>query len=127
MAHERGAPAVEEPEDPARRVGARIRAIRRHRGLTQAALAARIGRSTNALSALERGLTRPGLDLLHRLAAGLGVPVRDLFAPPGEDGRPPAEMVGEMLDSARTLPPGELALAAGIVALIARRHGRGTG
>lgn len=56
-------------------IGQRIALIRRRRGLSQAALAARIGRSESWLSKVERG-DRPieRLSILGELAAVLDVP-----------------------------------------------------
>lgn len=122
-----------ESAEPARRVGARIAAIRRHRGLTQAQVAARIGRSANALASLERGRTTPPFNTLLLLGRALGVSAGDFFAPlgaadgeggEGGDGSPKqAALFGDLLDSARVLPPVDLELAAGIVGLMARRRG----
>lgn len=119
-----------ESADSTRRVGARIAAIRRHRGLTQTQVAARIGRSVNAVSSLERGRTTPPFDILLLVGRALGVSARDFFAPlgaedgDGGDGSPKqAALFGDLLDSARALPPVDLELAAGIVGLMARRCG----
>lgn len=123
-----------------RRVGARFRALREQRGLTQAELAGRIGRSVNAMSALERGVNKPTFDVLQRLAGALGVPVGDFFSAPGRDnggggdgdsggggggGATPAALFGALLTAARTLPPRDLELAAGIVGLMAKQRGGG--
>jgi len=63
-------------------IGRRIRALRRERGLTQEALGARIGLDRIYIGELERGQrTNPTLVNLRRIAAGLGVAVRDLFPP----------------------------------------------
>ena len=112
--------------DTAGDVGARIAALRKRRGLTQEALAARIGRTMETVSALERGLHAPSFGTLGRLSAALRVPVRDFFAPPGVAAGSPrqAALLGEMLDGARRLPRGDLELAAGIVGLIVGRYGR---
>jgi transcriptional regulator with XRE-family HTH domain len=66
-------------------MGARVRSLRRERGLTLKALGARAGLSHPFLSQLERGLARPSLPSIERIAAALGVPVADLWthsAPP---------------------------------------------
>jgi transcriptional regulator with XRE-family HTH domain len=103
-------------------VGARIGAIRRRRGLTQKELAGRIGRSVNTLSALERGLAKPGFDTLLSLASALGVPAGDFFAPAAGDGAdraPHAALYGELLNAARSLPLAELELTVRIAAAVA--------
>ena len=49
-------------------IGVRVRTLRKRRGLTQAELAGRIGRSVEALSVLERGRSTPTLPVLGRLS-----------------------------------------------------------
>jgi transcriptional regulator with XRE-family HTH domain len=105
-----------------RSVGRRIRSIRRRRGLTQKALAKRVGRSVNTLSALERGICKPGFDTLLLLASALGVPARDFFTPGAGDGADSPEhaaLYEELLGAARALPLAELALAVRITGAVA--------
>jgi transcriptional regulator with XRE-family HTH domain len=109
-----------------RGVGARVGVIRRRRGLTQAELAGRIGRSAEAVSSLERGKHLPSLDILQRLAAALDMPIQEFFAPAAEAESPEhAALYGELLDTARTLPLAELDLTVRIVATVARWHADG--
>ena len=69
------------PRTLLKRLGARIRALRLERGLTQAELGAPyIGRS--GVSQIESGSSSPSLSMLAALARRLGVEVRDLL-PPG--------------------------------------------
>ncbi|MCF3141648.1 helix-turn-helix domain-containing protein [Streptomyces platensis] len=63
-------------------VGPRLRALRRDRGLTLAALAASIGVSESTLSRLESGQRRPSLELLLPLARIHDVPLDDLVGAP---------------------------------------------
>jgi len=76
------------PRNPT--LGADLRALRRARGLTLAALAARIGRSVGWLSQVERDISQPAIDDLRRLARALEVPLSLFFgrspAPPEERG-----------------------------------------
>lgn len=112
--------------DTVRCVGVRIGAFRKRRGLTQAELAGRIGRTAESVSALERGRHTPSFETLQRLAAALDVPVREFFAPPGggvAESPRQAALFSELLATARTLPPADLELAAGIVGLMARKRG----
>ena len=115
--------------EPLSAIGARVRTLRKRRGLTQAELAGRIGRSVEALSVLERGRSTPTLPVLGRLSEELAVPLRDFFAPAGPPqgtgpqtpeaaARQAARMSG-LLDCARDLPPPELTLAAEILERIA--------
>ena len=105
-------------------IGARVRTLRKRRGLTQVELAGRIGRSVEALSVLERGRSTPTLPVLGRLSEELAVPLRDFFAPAGLDGQGPeaAAAFTALVDSARLLPPGDLGLSARIVAVIAEER-----
>lgn len=60
-------------------VGADLRALRRARGLTLAALATRVERSVGWLSQVERDLAEPSLGDLRRLAAALDQPLSLFF------------------------------------------------
>jgi transcriptional regulator with XRE-family HTH domain len=72
------------PDAPAR-FGARVRELRRVRGLTLKALGREAGLSHPFLSQLERGLARPSVGSVERIAQALEVPVSSLWA------RPPLE------------------------------------
>lgn len=63
-------------------VGPRLRALRRHRRITLADLAATTGISQSTLSRLESGQRRPNLQLLLPLASAYGVPLDDLVGAP---------------------------------------------
>ena len=63
-------------------VGARLRALRRARGTTLAALAAETGLTASTLSRLENGKLRPTLEQLLPLARAHDVPLDDLVAAP---------------------------------------------
>ncbi len=65
--------------DTKRLIGARIKSLRRGRGLTQEKVAERTGLSVNYLSRIERGLENPTLDTLLGLAKALKVDPLDLF------------------------------------------------
>ncbi|WP_366083667.1 helix-turn-helix transcriptional regulator [Thermus sp.] len=60
-------------------IGARIRQLRRSKGLTEADLAARVGVSRSFLNAIERGVVRLRVDLMVRIADALGVSPEDLL------------------------------------------------
>ena len=61
-------------------VGDRVRSARRRAGLTQTALADRIGMDQAVISRIERGKHRPRYDTLRRLADGIGLSVPELLA-----------------------------------------------
>jgi len=70
--------------DPAASLGARVRELRRDRGLTLKALGRGAGLSHPFLSQLERGLARPSLTSVDRIARALDVPVSMLWTGPRE-------------------------------------------
>jgi transcriptional regulator with XRE-family HTH domain len=72
------------PDAPTR-LGARVRELRRVRGLTLKALGREAGLSHPFLSQLERGLARPSVGSVERIAQALEVPVSSLWT------RPPLE------------------------------------
>ncbi len=67
-------------EDVRRLVGGNIKIIRTAAGLTQAALADRMGVDRAYISGLELGQRNPTIISLWHLAQALGVSVADLFA-----------------------------------------------
>ena len=105
------------------RVAARIKTLRRRRGLTQENLAELIERTVDAVSNLERGVSLPSFDTLERLSRALEVPARDFF---DEDARgrgsaKHAALTATLADCARSLSDADLELAVEQVqALVAR-------
>ncbi|AEM83829.1 helix-turn-helix domain-containing protein [Streptomyces violaceusniger] len=69
-------------EDVLAGVGPRLRALRRARSATLAALADETGLTASTLSRLENGKLRPTLEQLLPLARAHGVPLDDLVAAP---------------------------------------------
>jgi len=66
-----GQPAVASP------FGARLRRWRTHQGISQLALAAKVGSTPRHLSFLETGRSRPSRQMVLRLGEALGVPLRE--------------------------------------------------
>ena len=62
------------------RFGRRIQTLREARGLTQEQLAAKVGRSVDTLSNIERGINATRIETAGRLAVELGVDLPELFA-----------------------------------------------
>jgi transcriptional regulator with XRE-family HTH domain len=62
---------------PASPFGARLRRWRAHRGVSQLALAAKVGSTPRHLSFLETGRSRPSRQMVLRLAEALGVSLRE--------------------------------------------------
>ena len=65
-------------------VGARIRIVRLHRGVSQIDLAEQIGVTFQQVQKYERGVNRIGAGRLSRIATVLGVSIGELFEPPGD-------------------------------------------
>ncbi|GCB46226.1 helix-turn-helix domain-containing protein [Streptomyces sp. NL15-2K] len=74
-------PTAEDADAPLRaELGSAIRKLRKERGLTLVQLADRAALSHPFLSQLERGLTRPSMPSLHRIARALGTTQQALMA-----------------------------------------------
>lgn len=73
-------------EDLSIRIGRSIRLLRRRQGLTLVQLAAKAELSHPFLSQLERGLARPSMSSLHRLAQALGTTQPALMSMAADDG-----------------------------------------
>ena len=109
--------------DEKTRLGLKLAAVRNQRGLTQEVLAAKIDRSVEGLSKIERGENFPQLETLMRLSAILAVPLRDFFddlepCPPTDAHRVTLEAT--LRDAARTLSQRDLEIAVDQVQAFAR-------
>lgn len=62
-----------------KRLGERIRWLRKVRGLTQEQLAEFLDIDQKQVSCIERGVNAPAMDRLQSIADALGVQIRDLF------------------------------------------------
>ncbi|QWK23093.1 hypothetical protein CSW25_07120 [Thermus scotoductus] len=60
-------------------LGDRLRALRESRGLSQGALAQKVGVSQGMISHIERGRRRPSLPTLMRLIQALEAPQREVL------------------------------------------------
>jgi transcriptional regulator with XRE-family HTH domain len=65
-----------------RRIGARVRALRAARGLSQERLAELAEVSRKSVYRTELATHAASIDVLIRVARALGVPLRELFDPP---------------------------------------------
>jgi len=63
-----------------RRFGKRVQGLREAQGLTQEQLAARIQRSVDTVSNIERGVNATRIEVAFQIATELGVRLPDLFA-----------------------------------------------
>ncbi|MBR3166299.1 MAG: response regulator [Lachnospiraceae bacterium] len=68
--------------------GTYIRSLRRQNGMTQAALAQRLGVTDKAVSKWERDVSYPDVTLIPKLADIFGVTADDLFSESVDDGHP---------------------------------------
>ena len=75
-------------------VGVQLAAERRRAGLSQEALAARLGVTRQAVSNWEGGKSQPDLEMLKKIAAQLSIPIEYLIY-----GRPASRPVPERLQS----------------------------
>jgi len=74
--------------------GARIRSLRKLKGLTLVQLSQRTGLSHGYLSQIERGISQPSIGSLVEIAQALGVTMQWLFSEPQEEAEgttPPAD------------------------------------
>lgn len=61
-----------------KRLGLRIRTIRKAKGITQAELAYSINKDQSSIQRLEKGRINPSFYYLYEVAEGLGVSIKDL-------------------------------------------------
>ncbi|MGX5719838.1 helix-turn-helix domain-containing protein [Shinella zoogloeoides] len=108
--------------DTKHRLGLRLKAIRKEKKLTQEDLAARIGRSVDAISNLERGKSLPSFSTIEQLCQALGIPLKTLF---DFDETPVlrhrAQLLEDLLSIARRLTDNDLELAVEQIRAIGRR------
>ncbi len=106
-----------------RDVGARVAELRREKGLTQEALAQRVGTNLKHLQRIEAGLANLTLRSLATLASALGVQVLAFFrtplGPPRRRGRPRRKLPPG-LRHARVSPANLLTTAVPLLTLTAR-------
>jgi transcriptional regulator with XRE-family HTH domain len=106
------------------RIGLRVRAFRRAKGLTQADLAERADRSVDAISSFERGKYIPSLDTAVAVARALEVTLSELLGEDAVDSPKRARLLGELSAAARALPDGDLETAVELVSALGRRRKR---
>jgi transcriptional regulator with XRE-family HTH domain len=83
--------------DVHRKLGDRIRKLRKGRRLTQAALAERAGMDAKYIGQIERAETNTTLTMLDGIATGLGITLSELFAFSPTTGRKAEEFVYDRL------------------------------
>ena len=80
-------PRLKKPDPLAKAIGRRVQELRVERGLTREKLAYENDISKGTVSDLERGLARPSVVTLERIADGLDVELVDLFTRPAASER----------------------------------------
>lgn len=93
-------PRRTEPDALAKRIGARVRELRRERAMTLEALAWETEIGKGHLSDLERGLTVPNVATLRALSEALGCSLADLVTFPEASSRAElADVVRQLSDA----------------------------
>lgn len=110
--------------DAKHRIGLRVKAIRKARGLTQEQLAELLDRSVDAVSLLERGQVLPSFETLERLAERLGVPLKDLVDVEPDPDPVKSALLIELAEVARRLDRPSLEVALTQIKALALLGGR---
>ena len=79
-------------------VGTTIMSKRKHKGLSQAELAERLGIEQHSLSRLERGIFSPKLSRLQSIADALDCSVAELFSNVESPTKVHAEIIADLID-----------------------------
>lgn len=79
-----------------RRAGARIKELRKARGLNQEELAGRAGLSRTYIGTIELGGKQPSLWTLFRISRALGVAIAEIFLPPSKASPTAREIVARI-------------------------------
>lgn len=93
------------------RFGAKVRALRGERNLTQEELAQRSEISVDSIRRIERGELSPSLSTLIKLAEGLDLRLRTLFSGLDNETRQPTPLVDQICDFLHHLSPNEVVRA----------------
>lgn len=112
-----------QPHDAPQFAAWRLLVMRKHRKLSQAQLARRIGRTPSLIAQFERGDRQPSAPVLGALSHVLRCAIDDLYAKPGPAEPPPVlPRAGEHAERMRrrAVREAQLAELAGIVAELAQ-------
>jgi transcriptional regulator with XRE-family HTH domain len=116
-----------ETADFLRRLGATIAAHRRGAGLTQERLAERLGTSAEWVSQIERGVGRPSVETVLRIADALGQSPSALFGVADALPADAAEDAAELLVLLGRLGPRGLRVLLATARALDAERGRGDG
>jgi transcriptional regulator with XRE-family HTH domain len=98
----------------------RLVAIRKQRGIGQAAFAGQIGVHVSQVRRYENGTSQPTLDVLRRIAVALSVSIDELAF--GADERDPGQDLRLYLEAAGRLDPDEQAVVRSVIEGLMLKH-----
>lgn len=102
--------------DSKKLIGARIKDLRRHAGLTQEQLAEKVDLDSRHLSRLEVGRHYPSLDSLERIAGVLNVPLAEFFQFATDE--TPAALRTQLMRFVKGANPSQLRQALAVIKLV---------
>ena len=103
-------------------IGSRVKAARKMRGMTQAALAEAIDMSFETVSNLERGKTAPNFNTLSDIANALDVELKFFFDyEPNNTSKLRSRLISELSATTLEVDDDKLALIADLAKVVARR------
>ena len=103
-------------------IGSRVKAARKMRGMTQAALAEAIDMSFETVSNLERGKTAPNFNTLSDIATALDVELKFFFDyEPNNTSKLRSRLISELSATTLEVDDDKLALIVDLAKVVARR------
>ncbi len=103
-------------------IGSRVKASRKMRGMTQAALAEAIDMSFETVSNLERGKTAPNFNTLSDIATALDLELKFFFDyEPNNTSKLRSRLISELSATTLEVDDDKLALIADLAKVVARR------
>ena len=103
-------------------IGSRLKAARKMRGMTQAALAEAIDMSFETVSILERGKTAPNFNTLNDIATALDVELKFFFDyEPNNTSKLRSRLISKLSATTLEVDDDKLALIADLAKVVARR------
>jgi transcriptional regulator with XRE-family HTH domain len=105
-----------------KRIGLRVRAFRKAKGLTQAELAEIAGCSLDAISSFERGKYIPSLATAVAVARALDIPLTELVGEEANDNLRRSRLLAALAAAGRSLSDADLETAVEQVNALGRRR-----
>lgn len=105
------------------RFGIWLQTVRKNRKLTQADLAAKLDRSVDAISNIERGKSLPSFEMLEALSRALAINPGEMFEFSGpQESSSRAALLTKLFLAARDLSEPDLHIAVEQIAALAKRQ-----